>query len=313
MQAEPRRVEHGISIDAPAEVIYRLIIGVEDWPTVFPPTVHVECLERSGDSERIRIWATANGSVKTWISRREFDHERRQVTFRQEVSAPPVAAMGGQWVVEPTSASTSRVRLYHDYRAVNDDPEGLAWIEAAVDRNSQAELAALSAAATRTADDRELMLSFEDSISVPGRAEDVYDFLNRADLWPQRLPHVAEVALQEDVPGQQLLEMTTEAADGSVHTTTSIRICSPHDRIIYKQIGLPALMELHTGCWSVRGTETGVFVTSQHTVIIRRENIEPILGAGADSAQARAFIRNALGTNSRATLQHAKQYVEQRV
>ena len=56
----------------PAEQIYQLIAEVADWPTIFPPTVHAEQLELSGDSERVRIWATANDTVKSWISRRTF-------------------------------------------------------------------------------------------------------------------------------------------------------------------------------------------------------------------------------------------------
>ncbi|WP_425586060.1 hypothetical protein [Streptomyces thioluteus] len=46
-------------------------------------------------------------------------------------------------MIEPLTAATSRVRLLHDYRAVDDDPAGLEWIDRAVDRNSGAELAAL--------------------------------------------------------------------------------------------------------------------------------------------------------------------------
>ena len=53
--------------------------------------------------------------------------------------------MGGTWIIEPAGEGASRVRLLHDYRAVDDDPEGLAWIDQAVDRNSRSELAALKA------------------------------------------------------------------------------------------------------------------------------------------------------------------------
>jgi aromatase len=138
-----REVEHEIVVSAPAAAVYRLIAEVENWPFVFPPTIHVDHVERGGREERIRIWATANGEAKSWTSRRTLDPERLRIGFRQEVSAPPVAAMGGAWVVEPVSEAASRVRLLHDYRAVDDDPGGLAWIDEAVDRNSRSELAAL--------------------------------------------------------------------------------------------------------------------------------------------------------------------------
>jgi len=34
--------------------------------------------------------------------------------------------MGGTWLIEAVSAGESHVRLLHDYRAIDDDPEGLA-------------------------------------------------------------------------------------------------------------------------------------------------------------------------------------------
>ncbi|MFD8959971.1 aromatase/cyclase, partial [Streptomyces anulatus] len=94
-------VEHDITVSAPAAAVYRLIAEVENWPRIFPPTIHVDRVEHDGARERIRIWATANGEAKHWTSRRTLDPEGLRIDFRQEVSTPPVAAMGGAWVVEP--------------------------------------------------------------------------------------------------------------------------------------------------------------------------------------------------------------------
>lgn len=310
-----REVEHQITVGAPAAAVYRLIAEVQNWPHLFPPTVHVDHLERSADSERIRIWATANGEVKHWISRRVLDPGALRIDFRQEVSAPPVAAMGGAWLIEPVSGTESLVRLFHDYRAVDDSPTDLAWIEQAVDRNSRSELAALKTnveLATAEGDGR--MFSFADTVAVDGAARDVYDFLNEADRWQERLPHVARVVLTEETPGLQTLEMDTRTKDGATHTTKSVRVCFPHHKIVYKQTTLPALMKLHTGFWLVSEGEgddaTRLSVTSQHTVVINEENIDRVLGAGASVADARTFIRNALSGNSMATLRHTKEYAE---
>ncbi|MEU0247471.1 aromatase/cyclase [Streptomyces sp. NPDC006235] len=308
-----REVEHEITVRAAADAVYRLIAEVENWPTLFPPTVHVEHLERGADDERIRIWATANGRPKTWTSRRTLDDDRLRIGFRQEVSAPPVAAMGGAWLVEPAGAGECRVRLLHDYRAVDDDPAHLAWIDQAVDRNSRAELAALKANAELALGARESTLSFEDSVHVQGSAADVYDFLNDAGRWSERLPHVAAVTLEEETPGIQILRMDTKAKDGSTHTTESVRVCSPHRLIVYKQTTLPALMSLHTGAWVLREDTPGsTTVTSRHTVVVDEENITAVLGPTASVADARRHLRDALGANSRATLGHAKAHAEAR-
>ncbi|WP_069814237.1 aromatase/cyclase [Streptomyces sp. TP-A0874] len=305
-----REVEHEITVRAPADAVYRLIAEVENWPRVFPPTIHVDQVEQHGSEERIRIWATANGEAKNWTSRRTLDPAARRIGFRQEVSAAPVAAMGGAWIIETLSAEESRIRLLHDYRAVDDDPEALAWIDRAVDRNSRSELAALKTNVELATAAEELLLSFEDTVRVSGSAKDIYDFLNEARLWSERLPHVARVQLREDTPGLQVLRMDTRAKDGSTHTTESVRVCFPHHRIVYKQTTLPALMTLHTGIWRLSEDPEGVTVTSQHTVVINTENIPKVLGARAGVAEARAFLRDALGTNSLATLGHAREYAE---
>ena len=309
-QPGAREVEHTITVSAPAESVYQLIAEVGNWPRIFPPSVYVDQIEHTGSEERIRIWATANGEAKTWTSRRRLDPETLRVEFRQEVSQPPVGAMGGTWVIERVSDTESRVRLLHDYRAVDDDPEKLAWIERAVDRNSTAELAALKTNAELAAGAEELLFSFEDTVHVDGSAKDVYDFINEAQRWSERLPHVVRVSLREDSPGLQLLEMDTRTKDGSVHTTTSVRVCFPHSRIVYKQIVVPALMTVHTGYWLLVETDSGMTATSQHTVVLNPANITAVLGDSASVEDARKFVKSALSANSLATLGHAKEYAE---
>lgn len=307
-----REVEHEITVDAPGATVYELIADVANWPRIFPPTVYVDHVERGERAERIRIWATANDSVKNWTSRRTLDPDTMRITFRQEVSTPPVASMGGTWLIEPLSETSSRIRLLHDYRAVNDDPDSLAWIDKAVDTNSRSELAALKqnvelahAAAERT-------FSFVDSVLVDGSVKDLYDFVNEADRWPLRLPHVAKVRLEEESPGLQTLEMDTRARDGSTHTTKSYRVCLPAHRIAYKQVTLPALMTLHTGYWTFAEQDGEVLASSQHTVVINEDNIARILGPEATVADAREYVHGALSTNSLATLGHAKEFAEGR-
>jgi aromatase len=303
-----RETEHKVNVGAPAERVYALIADVGGWPETFPPSVHAEVIERDGDAELIRLWATANGAAKTWTSRRRHDPERLTVTFRQERSQHPVGGMGGAWVVEPVSATSCRVRLSHDFLAATDDPADLDWISQAVDRNSAAELRALKASAEATGPGG--LITFDDTVAVDGSAKDVYDFLNEAQLWSERLPHVTRVSLEEDTPGLQILEMDTRTKDGPVHTTRSVRVCQPYTSIVYKQILLPALLTLHTGRWLIEERAGGVSVTSRHTVRINTERITDVLGADATLLTAQEFVRNALSGNTMATLRLAKAYAE---
>ena len=310
-----REVEHEITISAPAAAVYRLLADVTNWPRIFPPTIHVDRQDTGGNTERIRIWATANGDAKNWTSRRTLDPEGLRITFRQEVPAPPVAAMGGTWIIEPLDGHSARVRLLHDFSAVGDDPHDLLWIERAVDKNSTAELAGLKENVERAhaAETEELTFSFTDTVEIDGQPRDAFDFVNEAGLWTERLPHVARVRFTEDTPGLQELEMDTRAKDGSVHTTKSYRVSFPHHKIAYKQVTLPALMTLHTGEWTFTATGRGTTeASSQHTVTLNTDNIAKILGPDATVADARAYVHTALSTNSRATLGHARSYAERK-
>jgi aromatase len=307
------QVEHSTEIAASAALVYELVADVENWPQVFPPTVYVQREPLGAMEERMRIWATANGTPKAWTSRRRLDRAARRIEFRQEVSSPPVASMGGTWLVEELSSDRCRVRLLHDYAAVDDDPAGVQWIASAVDTNSRSELGALKAHAENVTAHPSLLLDFTDSVQVRGATQDVYDFLNGAELWEQRLPHVARVSLQEDVPGLQVLEMDTRTKDGSTHTTKSIRVCFQDQAIVYKQIQVPALMTVHTGRWSIKDIGGGLLdVSSQHTVVLNPATVSDVLGAQAGVADARDFVHTALSGNSSATLRHAKEFAESR-
>lgn len=306
----PHVTEHSIVVAAAPKVAYDLIADVTRWPQMFTPTVHAEVLEQSGGTERIRLWATANGQAKTWTSRRELDPQGLRVAFRQEVSQPPVRSMGGEWRAEALPDGRTRVVLTHDYLAVDDSQENLDWIAKAVDRNSQSELAALKTAAEQHGDGADLVLSFEDTVRIEGRLADVYAFLYEAASWPERLPHVSRLDLTEDNENLQLMEMDTRTADGSAHTTQSVRVCFPQQRIVYKQIRTPALMTVHTGYWRLVEADGGVLATSQHLVVVNPEAIRAVLGAEAGVKEAREFIHRALSTNSTTTLNHAKAFAE---
>lgn len=307
--------EHSISVEATPDTIYALIADLTLWPEMFGPTVHVEVQQEDETGQLLRIWAFANGQVRNWVSRRTLDPAGHRITFRQVVSAAPCAAMGGEWLIRAAGPGRSTVVLRHDFQAVGDDPKAVELINAAVDHNSRAELAALARFARQGGHDSELRFEFSDTERISGRARDVFDFIDRAGRWPERLPHVARLEFSETDPGdgplQQHMEMDTRSPDGSVHTTTSVRLSFP-DRgtIVYKQLQVPAVMTAHTGRWVITAGGGEVTATSWHTVVLDPDKVREALGPQATLAEARQKVRHALGSNSSVTLRHAKAYAE---
>ncbi|MFJ9454085.1 aromatase/cyclase [Kitasatospora sp. NPDC101447] len=304
-----RHTDHRILVSAPAETLYRLVADVGGWPHLFTPTVHAERVDGDDRRERIRIWAFANGEVRTWTSLRELDPAARRVEFRQEVSQAPVASMTGSWAMNPAADGRTEVVLGHTFAAVGDGASDLDWIDRAVDRNSRSELDCLREIAERDPGLDELLLSFDDTVLVRGPRAEAYEFIRRCDLWPERLPHVARLELTEPEDGIQRMVMDTRAPDGTTHTTESVRVCLP-DRIVYKQTVLPPIMAAHTGAWTFEETAEGVAATSHHTVVLRAEAVPALLGPDTTLEQARTAVRAALGANSRTTLEHARALVE---
>ncbi|MBC2878700.1 MULTISPECIES: aromatase/cyclase [Streptomyces] len=316
MAGEDRRgAEHTMTVRAPVDRVYGLVAAAEDWPRVFPPLVHVDCLERTGRRDVIRVWAVADGEPRGCVSRRVLAPDRRCIGFRQEVPAPPVAFLGGRWEFEPVSARECRVRLWHEYRAVDDDPRQLARIGRTVVRRARAELEALRRSAELGVRGNELLLSFEDSVRIAGSAGDVYAFVREAQLWSERLPSAggAAAVLAAGAWGRTPCGRGRAAVDGrDAGRNDTVRVCFPPRRIVFKQTRLPALLSLHTGSWLFTPCGDGVTATSRHTVAVDPAAIGAVLGEGAGVAQAKDVVRSVLGTDSRLTLRYAKEYAEAR-
>ncbi|WP_078946492.1 aromatase/cyclase [Streptomyces sp. NRRL B-3648] len=304
-QPELRRTEHVRYSMAPARTLYELAADVTRWPAIFGPSIYAQHLSRGPRTERFRLWAQVNGEVKSWVSRRELDPDALWIRFDQEESTAPIGSMGGEWHFRPLPDGGTEIVLLHEFTAADDSQETVSWIASALDRNSAVELEALTRIAELGHAIDDVVFSFTDTVALKRPAAEVYDFLNRSDLWPQRLPHVRRVTLKEDVPGVQDMVMETVTADGSTHSTHSVRVCVPGQLIVYKQLVPPRLLFGHSGRWELAGEGDEVLVTAEHTVAINPGAIAEVLGAGKTLADAREYVRGALGRNSRSTLDHA--------
>ncbi|MEH1056784.1 aromatase/cyclase [Micromonospora sp. CPCC 206171] len=308
--SRPHRTVHTHVVAAPPEVVYELVADVRRWPVIFEPTVHVRHLERTPGVERFELWAQVNGRVNTWASRRDLDPAGLRVTFRQERSQAPLTSMGGDWTFRPVSGGRTEVVLTHRF-TVDGGEEQLAWMNQALDTNSARELAALARVAELGHPVDDLVFSFTDRVVLPGvSAADVYAFVRRSDLWPQRLPHVGRVSLSEPQPDVQDMEMDTVTAEGRSHTTRSIRLCLP-GQIVYKQVVPPGMLLGHAGSWEFADGPGGAEVQARHSVAVDPAAIDAVLGAGSTPADARRHLRDVLGRNSRATLEHAGRYARE--
>ncbi|RJL36232.1 aromatase/cyclase [Bailinhaonella thermotolerans] len=304
-------LRESVSVSAPAHVVRDLILDAEGWVQLHRRHAHAEVLEHGEDEALIQHWVVVDDhSVRTWRSRRRIQDEHR-VVFEHEPAVAPFAEVRGAWTLTPTGAGGTEVRLDHDFTLLDDDPGAAASLGAAVGKATRENLATLKHAAEARDALADLIISFEDPLFVAGEIEDVYQYLYEADKWPDRIPHVTRLVLEERTPGVQFFDMDTVSADGSRHTTRSVRICLPHRKIVYKQTRPPATMTAHTGHWLFTPTPEGVIASARHTATIRPEGLH-LLGEGMTMRGARRYLRKVLSANSMGNLRLAKEYAEGR-
>jgi ribosome-associated toxin RatA of RatAB toxin-antitoxin module len=149
--------EHAVTVGAPLDEVWRVLVDVERYADIFPPTRRVELLEESDQHQVARLFVEINGELNSWTSRRDIDAIRHVIAYRQLETAPIVGSMGGEWRAAAAPDGGTELVLTHDFAVrapVNgkvagrfDPAEADRLLRAAVERNSVADLAAVKQAA----------------------------------------------------------------------------------------------------------------------------------------------------------------------
>ncbi|MET9014572.1 SRPBCC family protein [Streptomyces olivaceoviridis] len=306
------RTEESTRIAAGAEVVRAFIEDVEGWSHLHPTAVHAEYVERKGTESLIRQWALVDErSVRHWLMRR-WDKDDT-IAFAHEPAAPPFAEVRGAWTFESVDGGAAVVvRMEHEFALLEEEAAAADRQREKLRQGSLAYLKTLKHAAENREDIRRRTLTFEDPLFIAGSVQDAYAYLLEADKWPQRMPHVAALTLEEPGPGVQFFDMDTSDPDGGHrHSTRSVRICLSPRLIVYKQIKLPVLLTAHTGHWSFTETPEGVIATTRHTATVKEAALG-VLGEGTTVQDARNYLRRVLTDNSMSNLRLTKEYAEGR-
>ncbi|GAB4052950.1 SRPBCC family protein [Catellatospora paridis] len=291
-------------IAAPAAVAFEIINDLRHWPQFFPDGVHAE---PDADGANVRWWALDGDAVRQWSTTRTVDKAGLRVVTEQAACAAPLVSVRTEWTFAPQGGQACEAELTVTVTAA----PGEQGADAAAAQLEGAEeiVARVKGLAERWDELEQLVISFEDPLFIAGQPQQVYEFLYAADKWPERVPHVTALSMTEDQPGVQFFDMDTVTPEGRAHTTRSVRVCLPH-KIIYKQIGLPKLLDAHTGHWHFVETPEGVTVHARHTATIKPSALN-LLGEDTTVADARRYLRRVLSTNSLQTLRHAQAYAEE--
>jgi C7-C12 aromatase (ARO/CYC) len=313
LTSKTHTVEQQVLVAVPLPVVRELVEDVVGWTQLYSPAVHAEYVERNGDDDLIQHWSVVDEhTVRTWRVRRWSHPDGDRISFVHEPAKPPMRDIRGDWTfVSEAGGSATLVRMRHEFELIEEAADRAAELAAAIQRNSNEYLAALKYAAQRRAELAQLILSFEDSLFIAGSIKDAYDYIYQANKWPERIPQVSRLVLEENKPNIQFFDMDTVTPDGATHTMRSVRICLPPNKIVYKQIHPPTLLDAHTGHWLFTEVPEGVIASARRTVTIKPSALSA-LGAGTTVRDARNYLRRVLSADSMANLHLVKSYAEDR-
>jgi hypothetical protein len=133
---------HTVRVAAPPKRVFELVANVDRWPALLDSLVDVEHLGFEGVCERVRFAKRVAGEIHDLTMLRELNPKRMQVRFRQIDMLPPLASMGGIWLVLPKGLG-SMVAIDHYYRVLDNSPATAARVEVEIAAESQPMLAAL--------------------------------------------------------------------------------------------------------------------------------------------------------------------------
>lgn len=299
-------VRHTTIVNAPVALVFDLVAGLERWPEFHGPSVHAERLGHRDGAELVQHWWVIDDhTVRSWQARWRFHRDALRISYEFDPEEPGAAPSRGQFAFLSSSERSTEIRAEQTVSGAGSfHPER-------VERELRELVDRFADAAAHSEERRDLVVDFEDPLFVAGPLDDAYRYLYEADKWPERIPHVSRLILEEPVPDVQFFDMETQTPDGSSHTTRSVRVCLSGNKIVYKQIRLPKLLDGHTGHWKFTPTREGFILAARHTATIRPDAL-PILGPGTTVLDARRYLRRVLSANSMSNLQLAKAYAEER-
>ncbi|WP_067474289.1 SRPBCC family protein [Dietzia timorensis] len=146
--------EHTVTVSAPRDLVWEILVDVENYPNLFEATQSAEIVEKGVTYELVKLEVDVSGKLQAWTSRRDIDSDLGVIAYRQLETAPMVEHMGGEWRVFSLGADRAQLVITHDFAARKADQNGMVageftfeqaseMLANAVERNSVAHLGAI--------------------------------------------------------------------------------------------------------------------------------------------------------------------------
>ncbi len=116
------KTDNSVTIDVPAEQVWKMTNDVETWPELFDEYASAEILENNGDTIDFRLTTRPDeqGRVWSWVSRRTADPTTRTVRAHR-LETGPFKYMRLQWFYTEADSRTT-MRWIQEFEMREDAP-----------------------------------------------------------------------------------------------------------------------------------------------------------------------------------------------
>ena len=150
MSLTTRRTAHRLTIEAPGDLIFRILRESSHWPYLDGLTVYAERVSGDDSGHELRTSIVANGSLSSSHCQRVFDASELRAEFRQLGLEPPLRSLCGGWAIR-RAEGFSEVILEHEFEVDEDAGDLPELIHRTLNDFSRRELEALRLSCERIA------------------------------------------------------------------------------------------------------------------------------------------------------------------
>ncbi|MFE3639372.1 SRPBCC family protein [Streptomyces sp. NPDC059168] len=278
---EIHRTRAGVTVDAPAELVYRTLTDVSGWPLLYPWIAHTEIVEERGTEDLSKFWAVRpgpEGGLRIWQSRRRLHDDTLRMVFEQQGTVGAIRRLGGEWLFVALEGGGCRVESHHWF-TTDQDP---AITAGELDRHGALQMRTLKAAVEGRERDGRLVLRAERRALRPGTVADVHARLSAA---LGQVGTAAETAVFGTAD--------TPRPDGSTSSGRIVHIGRAPHTIVVKHLDPPREFALYRRSWRLAQEADGVRVTAERLAVARPETL-----AADSGGQRRAELLAWLGAGA---------------
>lgn len=305
---------HTIVCDASQELAYQTIRNTEKWPEILDLCISAELIEKTLNSETIRIKARNNSEIISWDTQRIYYDKECIIDFCLIAPMPFLKKMYGKWRVISLEDNKCIVNVERNFEifeveknTIEQELQQKFLINKFINQNAESELLLFKNFIEHKNTN---FINFKSSYFVKNVfPETLYKEFVNIKTWNKIVPNCKDIKIiYNDLENQEFL-MELVFPNGESEIVRSIRRCNSSDLVItYFQPKPPTILELHSGSWKFIATSDGTEVILEHSMKLNILECQKFFSS-FDLLSNKQKVKNIVLSNSKATIEAIRDWI----